>query len=413
MKNEDKNQLNRKDFIKGIGAAGLGAAAAGIIGCQPKEGNTEGNNSSDKDGPANVPKRTLGKTGVKVPSLNHGIMYNLVENQAVLYKGLQWGINYWDTAHSYSGGYSELGIGKFLKKNPDKRSSLFIASKASRANTPDEIEKRLQLSLKRMNTSYIDLYYGVHGMNDPADLTDELRKWAESAKKRKLIRHFGFTTHKNMAPCLMKAAKMDWIDAVMTSYNFRLMQDSAMQDAIAALDEANVGIVAMKLMALPVQSEGDQKLVREFTKRGFTEGQAKIKAVLNDERVASVCVTMPSTSLIATNASAVLDRKLSSAEMEFLRQYAMSPECSGYCAGCSEFCESALPQMPYVSDIMRYLMYYNNYGEEAKARELFAEEVPAHIRSHLLQFDYSVAEAKCPQKLVISELMKEAAAKLA
>ena len=46
--------------------------------------------------------------------------------------------------------------------------------------------KCLQTSLKRMNTKYIDLYYGVHNLSDSAQLTDELRQWAKSAKERKL-----------------------------------------------------------------------------------------------------------------------------------------------------------------------------------------------------------------------------------
>src|SRR5208337_5142332 len=98
-------------------------------------------------------------------------------------------------------------------------------------------------SFKRIKTNYIDLYYGVHGLTDPADLTDDLRKWSESAKKRKLIKYFGFSTHQNMAKCLKHAAKLPWIDALMTSYNFRLMQDPEMKEAIDACHNADIGII--------------------------------------------------------------------------------------------------------------------------------------------------------------------------
>ncbi|GAJ09918.1 unnamed protein product, partial [marine sediment metagenome] len=67
-------------------------------------------------------------------------------------------------AHGYTGGNSERGIGKYLSKNPDVRKELFIVSKASDARTVADVEKRLQTSLERMNTNYIDLYYGVHGL---------------------------------------------------------------------------------------------------------------------------------------------------------------------------------------------------------------------------------------------------------
>jgi hypothetical protein len=86
--------------------------------------------------------------------------------------------------------------------------------------------------------------------------------------------------------------------------------------------------------------------------------------------------------------------------------------CSGYCAGCAEICDAALGDMPYVSDIMRYLMYYNSYGEKEMARELFAE-IPRAARNRLLSTDYSTAEARCPQRLPIGELVAEAVSKLA
>jgi hypothetical protein len=61
---------------------------------------------------------------------------------------------------------------------------------------------------------------------------------------------------------------------------------------------------------------------------------------------------------------------------------------------------------------MRYLMYYNSYGDIDRARELFAQ-IPNSVRSKLLSTDYSVAEARCPQRLPISELINEAVSKLA
>jgi hypothetical protein len=68
--------------------------------------------------------------------------------------------------------------------------------------------------------------------------------------------------------------------------------------------------------------------------------------------------------------------------------------------------------MPYVSDVMRYLMYYNNYGEEKKARKLFSE-IPAIARHKFLETDYTLAEKFCPQRLPIASLMREAMNKLA
>jgi len=280
----------------------------------------------------------------------------------------------------------------------------------------EKVEERLQTSLKRMNTNYIDLYYGVHGLSDPAQLDDELKQWVKSAKQRKLIRFFGFSTHKNMAQCLAAAAKLDWIDAIMTTYNFRLTQDSKMAAAIDACNKAGVGLIAMKTQALrgyhKTDSEADEKLMKHFMQRGFTEGQAKIKAVLEDKRFSSACVGMINVSLLTLSVAAVLDKtKLSQADMEVFTEYAQAT-CSGYCAGCAQICDSALADAAYVSDVMRYLMYYNSYGDKDRARELFAQ-IPGKVRNKLLSANYSPAEARCPQHLPIGKLVAEAVSKLA
>jgi hypothetical protein len=52
-------------------------------------------------------------------------------------------------------------------------------------------------------------------------------------------------------------------------------------------------------------------------------------------------------------------------------------------------------------------MYHNSYGEQAEAKRLFAQ-IPTNVRNTLLDMDYSLAEARCPQRLPIRELITEA-----
>ena len=394
--------------MKTVGAVGLAPAFAGLT--KGLEASEEANaEKKDKPKYPQVPKRKLGKTGVKIPCLSLGT--NRLDNQVVLKNTLQWGVSYWDTGSLYVGGNSEISIGKFISKNPDNRKKLFISTKAMRAKTLADVEKSLATSLKRMNIKYIDLYYGRHMLSDPAQLTDELRQWAKSAKERKLIRHFGITTHQNMAKVLAAAAKLDWIDAILTLYNFRVRHDAKMQAAIEACHKAGIGLIAMKTQGLQIKNKEDKKLAEHFLQRGLTEGQAKIKAVLQDERISSACVGMNKIGILKENIAAVLDKtKLSQADMAVLKEYAQAT-CSGYCAGCAYICDSALPDAPYVSNIMRYLMYYNSYGERAEARRLFAQ-IPTNVRNKLFSMDYSLAEARCPQRIPIRELIAEAADKL-
>lgn len=306
-----QNKINRRNFLKTVGAAGLGSAIAGVGVCSSVESKADasGPSAAEEEKKAQlpqVPRRKLGKTGVEVPCLALGG----IREQMVLRKALEWGVNYWDTSLVAAGGNSEMSIGEYLSKNPEARKDVFIVTKESDSKTAEDLEKCLQTSLKRMNTRYVDLYFGVYRMHNPGQLTDEVKRWAESAKRRKLIRFFGFSTHKNIARCLSAASKLDWIDAVMIAYNFRLMQDSKVQSAIEACRKAGIGLVAMKTqgMGRRVESQEDKKLVGHFLQRGFTEGQAKIKVVLKNERISSACVAMSSSALLTSNVAAVLDK---------------------------------------------------------------------------------------------------------
>jgi aryl-alcohol dehydrogenase-like predicted oxidoreductase len=365
----------------------------------------------------------LGKTGVEVPCLGFGA--NKLNDPLILRGAYRWGVTYWDTASYYLGGNSERTIGTFLAKSPGARKDIFLASKASGAKSVEEMEKLLQGSLERLNTSYIDLYH-VHSFGDHSvlKLTDELRAWAESAKERKRIRFFGLSTHKNTPENLMAASKTDWIDVVMMSYNFRLMQDPKVNEAVEACYQAGIGLVAMKVIALGVEerklmeegvkkgeSEADRKFFNHFLERGYTEGQAKIKYVLEDKRISTACVGLGNVALLTSNVAAALDRtKLTRADRRTFSRFARATR-AGYCAGCAKNCDAALPDAPYVGNVMRYLMYYNSYGDRERGREMFAR-IPDRIRARLPHLDYRPAELQCPQGMPIGRLVAEAVSKL-
>ena len=419
----EKSNIERRLFLKTAGAAGLASIlSAKTFGadpnatCKTEDPNSDPNSKADtkKALHPQVPKRPLGKTGVKVPILNLGGMFDIPDNQIMLKKALQWGVNYWDTAHSYGNGQSELGIGTFLKKNPDARKNIFLVTKASRAKSIADIDSRLKTSFERMNTDYIDLYYGVHGLSDPAKLTSELRQWAEKAKKKGQIKYFGFSTHKNMSACLTAAAKAGWIDAVMTTYNYRQMQDPAMNAAIEDCRKAGVGIIAMKTQGQRQKdptTEADTKIRSHFLERGFTLQQANIKAVWQDKRIATICSQMPNMAILISNIAAAMDKtKLTKEDMAMYARFA-NDTCDQYCIACGR-CAFAVQGMPYVSEVMRYMMYYNGYGQKLRAKQCFAN-LPESVRKGLTRFDYRNAEAICPQKMPIAELMRNAATLLA
>lgn len=399
---------NRRDFFKKVVAIGLGATASGSSLWPPRQ--VAAQMAFPKEP---VPRRPFGRTGTMVSSLSMGGMFDILTNRLMLAKALEWGVNYWDTAEGYGGGRSEEGIGRWFARNPATRKQVFLVTKLSRRRG-DNFTPRLEKCLERLHTSYVDLLF-VHGIRGIQDMEPWLKSWSKDMKKVGKIKLFGFSTHANMEECLEGAAKLSWIDAIMFTYNYRLMHESRMKAAVDACYQAGIGLTAMKTMGGgPVKSDSEPeiKMAGRFMQKGFTDHQAKLMAVWKDERIASICSQMPNLTIMAANAVAALDQtRLSQSDHTLLSQYARET-CGNYCSGCVRLCSQVLAKEVPINDVMRSLMYYHSYQDPGLARSTFKALAP-QTRQLLTQLDFNEAERACPRNLPIGRLMQEAASLLA
>jgi hypothetical protein len=407
----DNQGVSRRQFLKSAGVAGAGTLLAGYAVAAPSGVEPAAPApAAPKAGEFKVPTRPFGKSGRNVSILSLGGMFDLAANHLMLSQAIQWGITYWDTADCYHAG-SEVGIGKFFAKYPQEREKIFLVSKSC-ARNPEGISELLERSLTRMQTNYIDLYF-LHGVKGLDELNDDVRRWAEKAKAEKKIRLFGFSTHANMAELLMGASKLAWIDGIMFTYNYRNMISPEMTQAVGACTRAGIGLTAMKTQAKGSWydwSKGDpakETLANQFRQKGWSEEQAKLKAVWQNPQIASICSQMDSMRLLKANADAAVDpTALSSEQMRLLQEYACAT-AANYCTGCGSVCEAALSARLPISDIMRYHMYSRGYGRAEWAREHFGQ-LPPSVVGELARMDFSAAEACCPQRMPIGRLMREA-----
>ena len=142
-------------------------------------------------------------------------------------------------------------------------------------------------------------------------------------------------------------------------------------------------------------------------KKGFTDAQAKLKAVWEQPNIASICVEMPNMTLLMSNAAAAVNQtKLSAEDMSLLQRYARETR-SDYCAGCVDTCEPAVAGNIPIGDVMRYLMYARSYGDRYRAKTDF-QKIPLRIRSLIEGADYGPAEKNCPRNMAIGRLMRKA-----
>ena len=151
---------------------------------------------------------------------------------------------------------------------------------------------------------------------------------------------------------------------------------------IDACAEAGIGLTAMKTQgggSLGGAGAAEREMAERFLAKGFTAGQAKLKAVWENSRIVSICSEMPYMSLLMENVSAALNRtRLSDNDRQRLLRYAQLTR-SSYCTGCARICESALDPPVPIGDAMRFLMYGRSYSDRRRAAHHF-QRIPEKTR---------------------------------
>jgi aryl-alcohol dehydrogenase-like predicted oxidoreductase len=129
--------------------------------------------------------RYLGRTGVQVSCLCFGTMSfggdaDEATSAAMFKRCRDAGINFFDTANTYSGGRSEEILGKLIAGNRDE---LILTSKVhfptgpginERGSSRRNIMLAIDASLKRLGTDRLDLYF-IHGFDPNTPIDETLR----------------------------------------------------------------------------------------------------------------------------------------------------------------------------------------------------------------------------------------------
>ncbi len=144
----------------------------------------------------------LGRSDLQVSKIGFGCMSlrgSEKENQSLIAKALESGINYFDTADLYEDGENEIKLGKLLKSN---RKKIVLASKVGNMRQPDGsttwnaskayILQAAEKSLQRLQTDYLDLYQ-LHG-GTIEDNIDETIEAFELLKQQGKIRYYGISS---------------------------------------------------------------------------------------------------------------------------------------------------------------------------------------------------------------------------
>jgi predicted aldo/keto reductase-like oxidoreductase len=199
------------------------------------------------------PKRPLGNTGEQVSILGlggEGVLRSFDrEKEAVslIQRAIDLGITYFESARAYAG--SESYYGKALE---ERRKKIFLASK-SHERTAEGALKHLEVTLKNMNTNFLDLWV-VHDIRSVNDLDlifgpKGAVKAFETAKRNKLVKWIGVSAHRNSA-ILSRALDLFPFDTVLLPVNpaechYRPFLD----DILPKAEKKGMGVLGMKVFS--------------------------------------------------------------------------------------------------------------------------------------------------------------------
>jgi aryl-alcohol dehydrogenase-like predicted oxidoreductase len=298
-------EISRRQFLENVG---LGAAAGSsllllkdVAGAMPASGQ--------------IPTRTLGRTGAKVSILAFGcgsrfLMYKEEDAATeILNRAIDMGISYLDTAYAYGDGASETRVGKVMAS---RRKDVWLATKIP-DRTRDEFMRRLEASLKRLNTDHVDLVH-IHSLGQEVDLAkieapNGAMKGLMEARDQKMARFAGMTSHTNGA-VMAKAIERHDLDCVQMALN--ASRNGHFEElALPAANAKKLGIIAMKIT-------GQEFLV------GEGPGKADMNSLLRYSMslpVTTAVVGMPRPEMLAHNVEIARGfSPLNDQEKERLRQ---------------------------------------------------------------------------------------------
>ena len=246
-----ESRWSRRQFLKTTAAAVVLGAADKALGAA-----------------SSLPKRRLGKTGAMVSCIGFGsgTRFCSIENedaaQTLLERAFTFGINYFDTAGSYTRRgierLSEKRLGDFIKP---RRKDIFLATKIDPRDR-DGALRSVETSLKFLQTDYIDLIQ-IHSLSNLDDLeriagAGGVLNAVRELREQKVARFIGITGH-NDGTAMAEALRRYDFDTVLMALNAAQSANPIAQrkmEPIPAFESAalpvalqkNMGILSMKVM---------------------------------------------------------------------------------------------------------------------------------------------------------------------
>ncbi len=406
---DKKKAISRRKFLEGgiASVLGIGFGLSGSAKALLPDNPTNAKAGEGKETRPHIKQyRKLGRTGWKVSDISFGNA--MMKDPSLLEYAIERGINYVDTARQYFD--MEVVIGKLF---PAKREKLFVTTKlepelVTSTVSAEKIMKGIEESLTRLNTDYIDCVL-IHSVGDP-NLGDrsrienpEIYKAFDAAKKQGKIRFWGASSHgPKMIEDFTWLMENTDIDMIMPGMNF---MTKGLEPVLKKAKRKGIAVVAMKSL-----SAARKINYRQYMKKGDTVRQAVLKWMLAQPDIDTIAISMRSIEMIDEYVSVSGSSSLSREEKSILDGYGRlldSEYCRPGCDACLGKCPNDIP----IHDVLRYKLYFENYGLEKYAMTLYSK-LPEHKKARACLTCGGLCESYCPFNIAIREKLIDAHAEL-
>ena len=199
-------------------------------------------------------------TGLKVSrfclgTMTFGDQTNEEDAVRMVDYALDQGVNFFDTADTYTGGRSEQILGKALE---GKRDLAVIATKVTNPKGPmpnqsgqgrKHILQDVEESLRSLRTDYIDIYYLHHP--DPTTPMEDVIETMTGLVRSGKIRYYGLSNHSTWQCCafIHRAREMHAIAPVVTESVYNLLTRGIENEMVSFLNEYKMGLTVYNPIA--------------------------------------------------------------------------------------------------------------------------------------------------------------------
>ena len=205
--------------------------------------------------------RTFGRTGWPVSEIGYG-MWGMAgwtgsdddESMQSLYRAVELGCNFFDTAWAYGSGHSEKLLGELVRAYPDK--TFYTASKIPPKNRkwpsrrgfqladvfpPEYIREYVGKTLENLGLDALDLMQ-FHVWEDDWANDESWQRAVDDVKREGLVRAFGISVNRWEPWNGIQTIRTGHIDAVQVIYN--IFDQNPEDELFPVCRELNVAVIA-------------------------------------------------------------------------------------------------------------------------------------------------------------------------